>query len=381
MFDDMEWERVSNDEIDVAMDQFSGLAAASLARVCQLITEVDRRQTWMTDGARNLTDWVASRLRVRHPLASQLVSVSTRIAELPVLSDRFARGELSLDQVDAISRMATAETETGLIEEALGLSNAALDRQARRQRGIRPDQETSVWERRRLIRQWNLDESELRFRGNLPGIEGRILDQAIDARVDEMGPNPETGMFDSHQTRAADALVELAAGQTSAGDRPSADITVFTDADALDGERGISELDNGAVISNQAAQRLACDATVRTVTRANGMTVGVGRRTRRIPAWLRELVHHRDGGHCQHPGCRHTRWLQIHHVQPWSQGGATDLDNLILICGFHHRFLHEHGWHITGPPERRVFRKPDWTLYPGPRPPLEPRLLALVRPT
>ena len=56
--------------------------------------------------------------------AQQFVSVAKRLADLPELSSRFARGEFSLDQVDAISKMATPETEVGLIEEALGLSNA-----------------------------------------------------------------------------------------------------------------------------------------------------------------------------------------------------------------------------------------------------------------
>jgi hypothetical protein len=51
---------------------------------------------------------------------------------LPVLSARFAAGDLSLDQTDAISRMANADTEERLIEEALGLNNAQLDRMARR---------------------------------------------------------------------------------------------------------------------------------------------------------------------------------------------------------------------------------------------------------
>ncbi len=58
--------------------------------------------------------------------------MARRLADLPVLSARFGAGDLSLDQVDAISRMATADTEAGLIEEALGLSNTMLDRKTRR---------------------------------------------------------------------------------------------------------------------------------------------------------------------------------------------------------------------------------------------------------
>ncbi len=52
--------------------------------------------------------------------------------------------------------------------------------------------------------------------------------------------------------------------------------------------------------------------------------------------------------------------MHAHHKTHWADGGPTDLDNLILLCGYHHRFLHEHGWTIEddgyGKP---VFRKPD----------------------
>ncbi|MCZ6455704.1 MAG: HNH endonuclease, partial [Actinobacteria bacterium] len=103
-----------------------------------------------------------------------------------------------------------------------------------------------------------------------------------------------------------------------------------------------------------------------------------------VPGWLRRLVTHRDGGRCQWVGCGHGRWLQVHHIQHWSQGGATDLDNLILLCGFHHRFVHEHDWHITTRDDGGFqFLRPDWTPYPKPQPGLHPRLAALVdtRPT
>ncbi len=377
----MEWERASNDQIDEAFDHFSGLSSAALARVCELISVVDLRQSWMDDGARSLTDWVAIRLRVRHGTAAQLVAIARRLRDLPRLSSAFARGELTLDQVDAISRVATAETEEDLIEKTSGLTNQALDRLVRRERGITEEESRTVWERRKLVRQWNLDESELKFHGRLPGDEGRILDQAIDSRVDAMGPNPETGLFDPLETRSADALTELAATDSGSDAEPTM-LNVFADLEALiTEEAGTAYLDNTAPLANSTAQRLSCDATIETIVRDGERIIGIGRRSRKVPAWLRRLVYERDGGHCQHPGCRNTRWLQVHHIVPWAMGGPTDIDNLILLCGVHHRLVHERGWHITGPPEQRVFRRPDWTPYPHPRRPLDARLVDLVRST
>jgi hypothetical protein len=235
-----------------------------------------------------------------------------------------------------------------------------------------------VWERRSLFRQWNLDESELRFRGRLPAAEGRIFDEAIDSRVDQMGPNSETGLFDPLQTRAADALLEMAA--TSGDENGSAtQLTVFTELETLITEdRGWAELDNTTPIHNSIVQWLGCDAIVETIITQGGQPIGIGRRSRKIPGWLRRLVEYRDGHQCQHPACSNTRWLQVHHIIPWAVGGPTDLDNLILLCGVHHRLIHRHDWHITGPPDKRVFRRADWTPYPHPRRPLDRRLAELV---
>ena len=88
-------------------------------------------------------------------------------------------------------------------------------------------------------------------------------------------------------------------------------------------------------------------------------TLGVGRRTRLIPGWLRRQLWHRDGG-CQFPGCGRVERVHAHHRRHWADGGLTDLPNLILLCGYHHRFLHEHGWTIEDSPDGKpVFRRPD----------------------
>lgn len=46
------------------------------------------------------------------------------------------------------------------------------------------------------------------------------------------------------------------------------------------------------------------------------------------------------------PGCGVRRHLHAHHVIHWADGGPTDLANLVLLCGHHHRFIHAHGWRI-----------------------------------
>ncbi len=207
----MDWSQATSDEIDRGFDQFGGLYAASAAELCSLIQAADVGQTWMSDGARSLTDWVATRLRLCHGTAGQLVRVAKRLQDLPVLSARFAAGDLSLDEVDAVSRMATADTETGLIEEALGLSNTALDRKARRANPPTNEDEQEAHRVRALWIQRQLDGSSGRLTAHLPHLELEIVETAIRDRADRVPVNPETGVFDAYSQRMADGLVEVCA--------------------------------------------------------------------------------------------------------------------------------------------------------------------------
>lgn len=377
----MSWSQALPDEIDRGFDHFAGLRSASEAVLCQLIQAADISQHWMGDGARSLDDWVSVKLRLRAETARQLVRIARRLLDLPLVTERFAAGDLSLDQVDSISRVAQPDTEESLIEEALGLSNHALDRLARLANPPQLRDEHRTYHRRSLFMQWNLDESELKLNGNLPATQGEIVQEALESRAVRYGPNPSTGMFDAFSTRLADALVEMAATTSGSPPRPP-QVSVHVDLDALvtEGE-GVAELFHGALVPNETARRLCCDAAVEAVVHKDGVVVGVGRNRRTIPGWLRRVVYHRDGNRCRFPGCRHTRWLEVHHRQHWAHGGRTDLDNLILICGYHHRFVHEHGWHITGPPDMPTFRKPDWRPYPNRWEALDPRLRELVRQT
>ena len=130
---------------------------------------------------------------------------------------------------------------------------------------------------------------------------------------------------------------------------------------------------DGTPISEAALRRLLCDSGLRlTVDDAEGRAVGIGRRSRAIPAWLESQLRWRDGG-CRFPGCEHTHWLHGHHLVHWPDGGRTDLSNLAVLCGAHHRYLHEGGWRLTGDPDGELtFTSPTgraYTSHPAHRPP------------
>jgi hypothetical protein len=92
----------------------------------------------------------------------------------------------------------------------------------------------------------------------------------------------------------------------------------------------------------------------------------------------------RDKG-CVFPGCdRPPAWCEAHHIRGWSRGGPTDLANGCLLCGHHHRLIHQRDWQIimgadghphvippdwndpTRTPLRNTYWHPHWQPKPQP---------------
>src|SRR5207244_12658629 len=166
--------------------------------------------------------------------------------------------------------------------------------------------------------------------------------------------------------RRADALTELTYHAMEAGTMPRRNgvrphINVNTTIEGLKGELGAaaSELQNGMPISSKTVQRLACDGALARVLTADSQVIDVGRATRAVsPAQWRGLkARHRC---CAAPGCdRPINWTSPHHVEFWSRGGKTNLSDLLPLCYFHHRLVHEGGWQVVKAGDGGKFIPPD----------------------
>ena len=86
-------------------------------------------------------------------------------------------------------------------------------------------------------------------------------------------------------------------------------------------------------------------------------------------AWMLRQIRYRDRG-CRFPGCGTRSFTQAHHIVWWRNGGRTDLDNLLLICSFHHRLVHEHGWSVKRDDDGTLgwFRRDGHRYRAGPSP-------------
>ena len=115
---------------------------------------------------------------------------------------------------------------------------------------------------------------------------------------------------------------------------------------------GSTVTDDGAELSPAAIRRLACDADIiPVVLGTHGEVLDVGRTHRLVtPALWRALVC-RDR-HCAFPGCtRPPVMCHAHHITHWADGGPTALDNLVLLCGHHHRIIHHTPWQVRLNPD------------------------------
>jgi hypothetical protein len=197
---------------------------------------------------------------------------------------------------------------------------------------------------------------------------GAAVRTALDALAKRRGPEDDR----DRKQRMADALVEAVHHAMDEGRLPRRNgakphLTVTTTLEGLKCELGApaADLELSLPISTRTLERIACDCTMSRVLLADSQVIDVGRATRVTSAPTRRALRTRDRG-CRFPGCdRQVNWSTPHHIVAWSRGGGTNLPNLVLLCFFHHRLVHEGGWQVLKvgrefrflPPERVVMRR------------------------
>ena len=100
-----------------------------------------------------------------------------------------------------------------------------------------------------------------------------------------------------------------------------------------------------AVISAQQARRLACQASIiPVVLGGKGEVLDLGRARRLHTRAQRKALRLRDR-RCRGEGCTiPAAWTEVHHLDPWSTGGPTDLDHAACLCSHHHHLIHDRAY-------------------------------------
>jgi hypothetical protein len=269
--------------------------------------------------------------------AHRWIGAAHALERLPRLADALTGGTLGIDKVLEVARFATPETEAGLVRWA--------------QEGLEAE---------------------------LPAAQGAIVVRTIERLTEQIPvmPGEEEGCY--VEARRADALVALCSGTPAEKDVSGrATVVVHAPLAALLEANGAApagmdgcETEAEAPVPRRTVERLLCNARIEAVvTDQADRVVALGRGTRRPPAWMLRQIRCRDRG-CRFPGCGTRAFTEAHHLVWWSRGGRTHLDNLLLICSFHHKLAHELGWSVGRSPGGQVrWFRPDGSGYrAGPSP-------------
>jgi hypothetical protein len=200
----------------------------------------------------------------------------------------------------------------------------------------------------------------------------RGADRATAADASVCGDATTEGMPDprTYAQRMHDALLDAGTRLLGSGTLPDsggvpATVLLTMTLEQLETRLGVATTGHGGLLTIDAALHLAADAEIiPLVLGAGGQILAQGRTCRYATPTQRRALAARDRG-CTFPGCdAPPGWTQAHHIIHWEHGGLTDLDNLTLLCGFHHREHQTMGWecHITNGVPAWL---PPWWLDPA----------------
>jgi hypothetical protein len=356
---------MSDDELVAAFDAAHGLRVEAEAVSLRLLREIDVRKTASNFSASSASVWYRNRHLVSIRTAHKLVRLAKRIDAAPdVVGDAVASGAVNLDQADVVTRAVfrippsvgvdIRERAAAKLVELCGeldpellkqvgdriLSLVAPEVADELDRGATERDEAQA----RKERYFTMvpDGVGYRLSGRLTSEGAAIVRAAIDPLT-----APTSQDHRSPEQRRADALVEvcrLALATTklprNGGDRPQLHLGV--DFDVVKQTVGAGRLDNGDRVTAETVRRIACECGIVPMVFAGpGQPIDLGRYRRLVSGSLRRALAARDRG-CSFPGCdRSPLWTEAHHVRHWSHGGPTSLDNLVLLCAFHHGEVHE----------------------------------------
>jgi Domain of unknown function (DUF222)/HNH endonuclease len=371
------------EELEREICELAAHIDAATCRWLLLVAEFDERRGWAEWGVHSCAHWLSWRCSIAPRSARERLRVARRLRELPYVRAAFSVGELSYSKVRALTRVAESDTEQDLVQIARHATGAQLDKLVRgygKVLSATREAAQSAHERRYARWQWE-DDGSLRLQARIPPDEGALLIAALNAATRsadayrEPEANPSSALVRSSEpaeARSADALVDIARAALvgNPADRVGGDpceVVVHVDAETLIGDQvnSCSEIAGGPVLPPETVRRLGCDAGLVRIIERDGRPLSVGRRTRTVPPALRRALRRRDGG-CRFPGCEHRRFLHAHHIEHWASGGPTNIDNLVQLCSFHHRLVHEGGYTVERSGTHTLcFRRPDGRSIPA----------------
>jgi hypothetical protein len=285
-------------------------------------------------------------------------------ASLPQTAEALARGEIGVGQVDVIRKtlagLPDLMPEKRVLVENEMLKQAAQDDPnalARFGTGIcdiidpdgpppsDPDPQRAQWVRRHIRRDGRMELKALLDVENAQRLEALLKPFEK--------PHPEGNDTRSHSERAGDAFADVLRMAANCPELPTqnglkTEIALIVDIDKLRNDTEDLVLPGRTGLTVRDMRRLACDGHILpAIMDGDSKPLDVAVPAYVVPAHIRRGLVLRNRG-CAFPGCEHpASATDSHHIRSWIlHNGPTQLDNLVLLCGTHHRLIHRSEWTV-----------------------------------
>ena len=370
------------EELDEAIGRLNHKINSANYELMLLIREFDERVGWLKWGFTDALHWLMWRCDLSTGAARDKLRIAHALKTLPQISNAFSKGKLSYTKVRSLTRIATADNETELIEMALKLtarqveahckqrSNASI---ASTKHALKADHYSSY-------RLWpDHAHGTVHLSIELPEEEAQLIEKAIEKAAVQLSSetsssNPaelDVATEDKYswarlQAKALVAISRIYLDRSGSYNRNSeCDSTSVenTSSSSADHYQVVVHVDESALAASdkndesysspgtsqypiETVRRLCCDGSIVPIIESDtGEPLSVGRKVRTITTSIRRALWARDKG-CRFPGCTHTRFVDAHHIKHWAHGGETNVQNLVLLCSTHHKLVHEGGYSI-----------------------------------
>ncbi|QIB66710.1 HNH endonuclease signature motif containing protein [Kineobactrum salinum] len=387
----------NTDHIANEITMLAGQINAATHRLLKLIGRFDQCKGWSGGGTvRSCAHWLNWKCGIDLGAAREKVRVANCLESLPQIDAAFASGEISYSKVRAMTRVATPENEDYLLQIAQYGTASHVEKVVGKYKQVtRKDDAVEELEQeaaRKLV--YFRDEDGMWVvHAKLPAEAGALLVKAIEAIVAPTQAEKQTQIREQRQAQSqdnlsaetreppfeaqescqfqellehtrADALIAISEhflatckrneGLAALKGSERCQVMLHVDIETLrrqqhatDCEHSHCNLDDKHWIAPHTARRLSCDATLVTVLEdKDGNVLNIGRRSRTVPPALNRALKIRDKT-CRFPGCCESRYVDVHHIQHWADGGETSLDNLMVLCRYHHRQLHRGAFSVS----------------------------------
>ncbi len=347
------------------------------AEMLMAVAEFDEQGYADFYGESSTATWLRRELNLEHSTAYEYVRVARGLRKFPLLFDTFQSGVMPYRTVRFLLRYMTEENEEELVDLAVTVAYSELTlclSGAEKQDKKEPEEPYAKTQVR--------DDGMLLFTALLPAVAGQevlsalkiaqlalyslngieedipddpeVLDDLIQEAqgeeecpaelvtgsrgaklsaeriansVSRFGPPPKDEMFDAFM-----AMVGMVRSAPISPLRsPGAQVNIMVTED------GRCWMPENQSASSAEVKHYVANAIARTHTlNSNGLTLNMGRARRLATDGQVQALMAVWGFQCAMPGCSHRRFIQIHHIQEWENGGSTDIDNLIPLCSACH---------------------------------------------